>query len=180
VPKVQPNSAAVLPDRLRSAAQRRDVSWWVEALGAPEQAPTAYAALKALPEARLRTAALPGLNHPNSRVRRSCCRLLGDLALTPGSTAALERCLDDPHPLCGGRQCTRCPASTASRTVARSTSSPCSSACRGGCWSPICVVTRADAGSPRARSRSSLAGPGSGSPFLKQDTRRSSKGRTTE
>ena len=79
--------------------QRAGVSRWLEALGSPARALAAYAALEALPELRLRPVALSGLDHPNWRVRRSCCRLLDDLSLTPEAISALERRLADAHPL---------------------------------------------------------------------------------
>ena len=78
---------------------RPDVSRWLEELASPARAWGAYASLKALPAARLRPAALSGLDHASWRVRRSCCRLLDDLSLTPESTAALEGRLADAHPL---------------------------------------------------------------------------------
>ena len=78
---------------------RDGVPRWLEALGRPAHAQAAYVALKALPELWLRPAALSGLDHPNWRVRRTCCRLLDDLSLTPESTSALERRLADSHPL---------------------------------------------------------------------------------
>jgi hypothetical protein len=59
----------------------------------------AFQALRDLRDSMLRPAALSGMQDPNWRIRRTCCRLLDDLALTPESTAALERRLDDPHPL---------------------------------------------------------------------------------
>jgi HEAT repeat protein len=87
--------AALTPD---PAPLRRNVWRWLQQLADPSQAPAAYAALKAMPEEKLRPAALAGLDHHVWRVRRSCCRLLDDLTLTPESTAALERCLEDAHP----------------------------------------------------------------------------------
>lgn len=71
----------------------------LEQLGSGEHAAAAFGALRALAPARLRPAALLGLTHPNWRVRRSCCRLLDDLSLTPETTSGLERCLADAHPL---------------------------------------------------------------------------------
>jgi HEAT repeats len=75
------------------------VSRWLEQLAHPAQAQAAFGALEALPAERLRPAALSGMDHPSWRVRRSCCRLLDDLSLTPESTAALLARLDDLHPL---------------------------------------------------------------------------------
>jgi HEAT repeat protein len=83
----------------RPPAPGRDVARWVEELASPPHAMAAYGALRALPAERLRPAALAGLDHASWRVRRSCCRLLDDLDLTPESTAALERRLADEHPL---------------------------------------------------------------------------------
>lgn len=77
----------------------RHLDGLVRELSRAQDAPSAYAALRALPARRLRPLARAGLDDPDWRVRRSCARLLDDLALTPASTAALERCLDDPHPL---------------------------------------------------------------------------------
>jgi len=50
-----------------------------------------------LPE-RLVPALVAGLNSPEWRVRRSCCRVLDDLDFTPQSLTALQRALDDPEP----------------------------------------------------------------------------------
>src|SRR5262245_22386589 len=86
--------AALDPSRRRGSEARL-----LTALADPARAHAAFAALKALPEARLRTAALVGMDHASWRVRRSCCRLLDDLSLTPESTSALELRLADPHPL---------------------------------------------------------------------------------
>ena len=83
----------------RPPAPGRDVARWVEELASPANALAAYHALRSMPEARLLPAALSGLDHASWRVRRSCCRLLDDLALTPASTAALERRLADANPL---------------------------------------------------------------------------------
>ena len=41
---------------------------------------------------------MDGLSHDDWRVRRRCARLLDDLSFTDESLAALEACLDDPHP----------------------------------------------------------------------------------
>jgi len=82
-----------------SPPSRRDVSRWLEELASPTRLHEAYDALRALPADRLRPAALSGLDHPNWRVRRGCCRLLDDLSLTPESTPALQKRLTDPHPL---------------------------------------------------------------------------------
>jgi HEAT repeats len=82
-----------------AAGRRREIARWLEALGDPEQAAAALSALQAVPAAERRRVAVRGLERPSWRVRRSCCRLLGHLSLTPASTAALERRLEDPHPL---------------------------------------------------------------------------------
>lgn len=71
---------------------------WIEHLADVERAAEAFDLLEALPESTLRRLALAGLDHESWRVRRACCRLLDDLTLTPESIAALESCLDDPHP----------------------------------------------------------------------------------
>lgn len=71
---------------------------WVEQLAEVGRAPEAFELLRALPERALRRVAVAGLAHESWRVRRACCRLLDDLTLTPESSAALETCLDDPHP----------------------------------------------------------------------------------
>lgn len=87
--------AALSPATIVSS---QHVARWIEQLANPELVVAAYEALRTLPEGRLRSAALRGLAHPTWRVRRSCCRLLDDLALTPVSIAALTRCLSDAHP----------------------------------------------------------------------------------
>jgi HEAT repeat protein len=74
------------------------VEQWVELLDDVEQAHGAFAQLKALAPEQLRPLALAGLTHESWRVRRRCARLLDDLAFTDESLAALEACLDDPHP----------------------------------------------------------------------------------
>ena len=78
---------------------RGHISRWLAELASPALAIAAYGALRGLPATRLRPAALSGMDHPNWRVRRSCCRLLDDVSLTTESTAALEKRLGDPHPL---------------------------------------------------------------------------------
>lgn len=71
---------------------------WVDALGDSKTAHAAYARLKALPAETLRPLAVAGTTHDNWRIRKGCCRLLDDIAFTPESLAALERCLDDVEP----------------------------------------------------------------------------------
>lgn len=71
---------------------------WVEDLAVVERAHDAYLRLKSLPEQELRPLALRGLLHESWRVRRSCALLLDDLSLTDETIAALQRCLEDPHP----------------------------------------------------------------------------------
>src|SRR5215471_5951137 len=70
----------------------------VSELADPATAPSAAAALKATPSELLVPALVAGLESPEWRVRRSCCRLLDDLDFTPESLAALQRALDDPDP----------------------------------------------------------------------------------
>jgi HEAT repeats len=94
----EPYTAARTALDPEGALRRREIARWLEALGDPEQA-AGFAALQALPAAERRRVAVRGLERPSWRVRRSCCRLLGDLPSTPASTAALERRLEDPHPL---------------------------------------------------------------------------------
>src|SRR5205807_2585503 len=65
--------AALDPD---AAARRREIARWLEALGDPERAAAALAALGALPAADRRRVAVGGLERPSWRVRRACCRLL--------------------------------------------------------------------------------------------------------
>jgi len=74
------------------------VARWVAMLGTVDKAFGAFDLLEALPPHELRAAALSGVSDPNWRVRRSCCRLLDDLALTDETQAALLACLDDEHP----------------------------------------------------------------------------------
>ena len=54
--------------------------------------------LKAQPPERLVPALVAGLQSPDWRVRRNCCRLLDDLDFTAESLAALQHALDDPDP----------------------------------------------------------------------------------
>ena len=71
---------------------------WIELLGDQRQAMGAFELLKALPENRLRRAALAGVTSDDWRVRRYCCRLLDDTSLVDESLVALERALEDEHP----------------------------------------------------------------------------------
>lgn len=78
----------------RSGSARR----WVDLLAMPEHAQGAFRLLEALPGSELVALAVDGLRHPDWRVRRACCRLLDDLALTSESVVALEARLEDEHP----------------------------------------------------------------------------------
>ena len=71
---------------------------WLALLGVPGQAEGAFALLQALPEDELRPLVLGAVTDADWRIRRSCCRLLDDLTLTPESIAALTARLDDVHP----------------------------------------------------------------------------------
>src|SRR5437867_3013598 len=71
---------------------------WLDQLGSVDQAMGAFALLKSLSNDELRPVAVAGLRHANWRVRRSCARLLDDLALTDESWAGLQACLTDEHP----------------------------------------------------------------------------------
>lgn len=71
---------------------------WIDLLGSPQHNSGALESLKALPPAELRVVAIDGLQHPDSNVRRRCCRLLDDLTLTDESIAALTTALDDRDP----------------------------------------------------------------------------------
>ena len=67
-----------------------DLRGLVSQLSDPATAPGAAATLKAQPSERLVPALVAGLDSPEGRVRRSCCRLLDDLDFTPSSLAALR------------------------------------------------------------------------------------------
>jgi len=70
----------------------------VSKLADPACAGPAAATLKAqLPE-YLVPALVAGLDDPEWRVRRTCCRLLDDVDFTPESLVALQRALDDSDP----------------------------------------------------------------------------------
>jgi hypothetical protein len=71
---------------------------WVELLADPQQNLGAFELLKALPAPQLQRLAIAGTRHADARVRRRCCRLLDDLALTDESIAALEVCATDADP----------------------------------------------------------------------------------
>jgi len=75
-----------------------DLRALVSKLADPATAGTAEAMLRAQPPERLVAALVAGIDSPGWRVRRSCCRLLDDLDLTPSSLAALQGALDDPDP----------------------------------------------------------------------------------
>ena len=70
----------------------------VAELADPAKAQRAVATLKVQPANLLVPALIAGLESPEWRVRRSCCRLLDDLDFTPESLVALQRALDDPDP----------------------------------------------------------------------------------
>ena len=80
--------------------QRADSPYahWIEQLASQETRWRAYEQLRSLPPDVLNPLAVAGTTHTNAEIRRRCCRLLDDLAFTPDSFAALERCLDDPEP----------------------------------------------------------------------------------
>jgi hypothetical protein len=88
--------AALRPDA--STAPPVVAARWIELLGDPRQNQGAFRLLKGLAADDLRPLAVAGTRHGDPRVRRRSCRLLDDLALTPESVAALERCADDPDP----------------------------------------------------------------------------------
>lgn len=71
---------------------------WVEWLGDKTKLHEAFRLLEGLPHDEIRALAIAGASHQNWRVRRGCCRLLDDLAITPESLAVLERGLQDPEP----------------------------------------------------------------------------------
>ena len=75
-----------------------DLRALVSQLADPETARPAAATLKAQPPERLVPALVAGLESPEWRVRRSCCRLLDDVDFTPESLRALQGALDDPDP----------------------------------------------------------------------------------
>lgn len=89
---------AVLDNRQRELPPEPPYVEWVEALAHVDGMHAAFARLKALPSDVLVGLAVTGTHHRDWRVRRSCCRLLDDLAFTPESLAALQRCLDDDEP----------------------------------------------------------------------------------
>jgi hypothetical protein len=71
---------------------------WIELLGDRQQSQGAFNLLKALPPEQLGPLAVKGTRDANPKVRRRCCQLLDDLALTPESIAALEACTTDDDP----------------------------------------------------------------------------------
>ena len=77
---------------------RADLRSLVSQLADLATAGSAETTLKAQPPERLLPALVAGLEMPEWRVRRSCCRLLDDLDFTPESLAALRRALDDRDP----------------------------------------------------------------------------------
>lgn len=79
--------------RHRSDAARR----WVGYLDSPHKR-AAFALLEGLPEDERRVAAIEGVQHPSADVRRRCCQLLDDIALTEESISAMTGALDDGDP----------------------------------------------------------------------------------
>ena len=77
---------------------RVDLRALVSKLADPATAGPAAATLKAQPPERLVPALVAGLESPEWRLRRSCCRLLDDVDFTPESLRALQGALDDPDP----------------------------------------------------------------------------------
>jgi HEAT repeat protein len=91
--------AALVPDLPNVPnVPRVDLRALVSKLADPATAGPAAAALKAQPPERLVPALVAGLERPEWRVRRSCCRLLDDVDFTPESLRALQAALDDPDP----------------------------------------------------------------------------------
>ena len=91
--------AALAPELPRvPTVERVDLRALVSQLADPATARPAAATLKAQPPERLVPALVAGLESPEWRVRRSCCRLLDDVDFTPESLRALEGALDDPDP----------------------------------------------------------------------------------
>ena len=82
----------------RPQVDRDDLRALVARLADPVTASPAAATLKVQPLERLVPALVVGLESPEWRVRRSCCRILDDLDFTPESLRALEGALDDPDP----------------------------------------------------------------------------------
>lgn len=85
--------AALVP-----AAPSVDLRALISRLADPATAGPAAATLKALPAQQLVPSLVAGLERPEWRVRRTCCRLLDDLDFTPESLAALRHALNDPDP----------------------------------------------------------------------------------
>lgn len=75
-----------------------DLRALISRLADPATAGPAAATLKAQPPEQLVPSLVAGLQRPEWRVRRTCCRLLDDLDFTPESLPALQRALDDPDP----------------------------------------------------------------------------------
>ena len=91
--------AALVPDLPNlPRVDRVDLRAVVSKLADPATAGPAAATLKAQPSQRLVPALVAGLESPEWRVRRSCCRLLDDVDFTPESLRALQGALDDPDP----------------------------------------------------------------------------------
>ena len=93
--------AALVPDLPTVPGAARDsvdLRALISQLADPETATPAAATLKAQPPERLVPALVAGMESPEWRVRRSCCRLLDDLDFTPESLRALQGALDDPDP----------------------------------------------------------------------------------
>lgn len=84
-----PEPASPLSDRAAA---------WLALLDVPGKSVAAFDNLKALPEPELRHAALAAITSASWKVRRACCRLLDDLAVTAETMAALQAAMDDEHP----------------------------------------------------------------------------------
>jgi hypothetical protein len=94
--------AALAPERSDGPkvpeVDRVDLRALIAKLADPATAGPAAATLKGQPPEQLVPALVAGLESPEWRVRRSCCRLLDDLDFTPESLRALQAALDDPDP----------------------------------------------------------------------------------
>lgn len=107
---------------LVGAVPRADLRPLVSMLADPAMAHATAATLKTRPPQLLVPALVAGLEYPEWRVRRSCCRLLDDLDFTAESLTALQRTLDEPDPACDVPRFIRSVASTASAVAVRSRS----------------------------------------------------------
>lgn len=88
---------ALVGDRPPPTRPPEQVRLWIGLLGSPHNR-AAFGLLEALPEDERRIAAIEGLAHSSAQVRRRCCRLLDDMALTEESVEALTAALDDADP----------------------------------------------------------------------------------